>query len=160
VLHAGEGRAEALIESGKLKVKSGRFISAFAFRVPFFAFNFPMKHRLQRVNEVIKRELGEIIPREITFEATLVTIQSVDISPDLKNAFVYVSAIGSGAEKKSVVAKLEEHRQALQRELSKRVILKYTPQLHFKMDDSIERGDRIMEILEKIELPPDNDEQE
>ena len=116
-----------------------------------------MKHRLQRVNEVVKRELSEIIPREVSFKATLVTVQSVDISPDLKNCFVFISAIGTGGEKHEAVVKLEEHRQILQRELSKRVVLKYTPQLHFRMDESIERGARVIDILEKIEIPPDDE---
>lgn len=113
-----------------------------------------MKHRLPRVNEVIKRELSEIIPRQITFEATLVTVQSVDISPDLKNCHVFISAIGTDAEKEGVLARLNDHRQTLQHELSKRVVLKYTPQLHFKIDESIERGDRVMQILNEIEIPP------
>ena len=116
-----------------------------------------MKHRLQRVNEVLKRELSEIILREVSFEAKLVTVQSVDIAPDLKNAFVYVSAIGSDEEKRAAITALREHRQTLQHELTKRVVLKYTPQLHFKIDESIERGDRVIEILDQIELPPDDD---
>lgn len=116
-----------------------------------------MKHRLERVNEVVKRELSEIIPREVSFKATLVTVQSVDISPDLKNCFVFISAIGTGAEKHEAVAKLEEHRQVLQHELSRRVVLKYTPQLHFRMDESIERGARVIDILETIDLPPDEE---
>ena len=113
-----------------------------------------MKHRLERVNEVIKRELGEIIPRELSFEAQLVTVQSVDISPDLKNCFVYVSAFGTDAQKNAAIDALNDHRQTLQREISKRVVLKYTPQLHFKIDEAIERGDRVMQILDEIDLPP------
>ncbi len=116
-----------------------------------------MKHRLERVNEILKRELGEIIPREVTFKATLVTVQSVDVTPDLKNAHVYVSAIGSDAERNSVITKLAENRRLLQHEVSKRVILKYTPHLHFRLDESIERGARIIEILNQIEIPPDEE---
>lgn len=117
-----------------------------------------MKHRLERVNEIVKRELSEIIPREVSFTATLVTVQSVDISPDLKNCHVFISAIGTGGEQHEAVKKLEAHRQILQRELSKRVVLKYTPQLHFRMDESIERGARVIDILEKIDIPADEDE--
>ena len=54
-----------------------------------------MKHRLERVNELIRRELGEIVTREFRFESKLVTIQQVDITPDLKNAHVYVGVIGT-----------------------------------------------------------------
>ncbi len=114
-----------------------------------------MKHRLERVREVIKRELSEIIPREITFTATLVTVQHADVTPDLKNCFVYVSAIGKTEDREAVIEKLQAHRTLLQHELSKRVILKYTPQLHFRLDDSIERGNRVIEILQDLEKPDD-----
>ena len=116
-----------------------------------------MKHRLERVKEVIKRELGEIIPREIAFRATLVTVQHVDITPDLKQCHVYVSAIGSDPEKREAIASLESHCKLLQSCLSKRVILKYTPQLHFHMDTAIERGDRVIELLSKIEIPEEEE---
>lgn len=114
-----------------------------------------MKHRLERVNELIKRELGELINREVTFEATLVTVQQVDITPDLKHAHVFVSVMGNEAQTRAALSKLHDSRSHLQHLLSKRVILKYTPHLHFKIDDSIERGTRVISILEEIDLPPD-----
>ncbi len=54
-----------------------------------------MKHRMLRVNELLKRELSGIIAREITFEGALVTINQVDVAADLKNAHVFVSVLGS-----------------------------------------------------------------
>jgi len=114
-----------------------------------------MKHRLERVNELLKRELGDLLTREISFEAALVTVQQVDITPDLKHAHVFISVMGTEAQAKSAMAKLHGSRSTLQHLLSKRVVLKYTPHLHFKLDDSIERGTRIISILEEIDLPPD-----
>ena len=111
-----------------------------------------MKHRQKRVNELLKRELSLIITREITFEDALVTINQVDVTADLKSAHVYVSVLGSGSGA-NVITKLESHRPALQAELSRHVILKYTPHLVFHLDDSIERGARIIEILQEIEKP-------
>ena len=102
-----------------------------------------MKHRLERVNELIKRELGELISREVNFSAALVTVQSVDVTPDLKHAHVFVSVIGSEEQARAAMAQLHDSRSNLQRLLAKRVILKYTPHLHFKLDESIERGTRI-----------------
>jgi ribosome-binding factor A len=114
-----------------------------------------MKHRLERVNEVVKRELSELITREVNFEPqVLVTITAVDISPDLKQCHVYVSVIGASYQKSDVIAELQEHRISLQRELSKRVVLKYTPHLHFKLDNSIERGSRVLEIIQDLDEPP------
>lgn len=111
-----------------------------------------MKHRLLRVNELLKRELSTIIAREIVFDSALVTINQVDVAPDLKNAHVYVSVLGANAETPAM-AKLEENRTLLQNELSKHVVLKYTPHLIFHLDHSIERGSRVIEILREIDVP-------
>jgi ribosome-binding factor A len=116
-----------------------------------------MKHRLARVNEVIKRELSEIIAREINFSAqTLVTVHAVNVTPDLRQCHVFVSVIGKADQKGRAVAELEEHRGMLQRELAKRVVLKYTPHLNFKLDESIERGSRVLEIMQDLEKPSDD----
>jgi ribosome-binding factor A len=111
-----------------------------------------MKHRLLRVNELLKRELSSIITREVSFDGALVTLNQVDVTPDLKHAHAYVSILG---KKNQVTAmeKLEEHRVILQTALAKSVTLKYTPQLVFHLDDSIERGARVFEILQQIETP-------
>jgi len=116
-----------------------------------------MSLRLLRVCELIKRELGVIIGREIKFEAPLVSVRAVDITPDLKNAHVFISAIGTKWQKEQAIQQLEVQRQHLQHELSRRVILKYTPLLHFQLDESIERGTRVLNLLDEIEptLLPD-----
>ena len=116
-----------------------------------------MKNRLVRVNELIKRELGELISREFTF-TQLVTVLEVDITPDLKHAHVYVSVLGDHPA--AAMAQLHERRKELQSLLSKRVILKYTPQLHFKLDETAERGARIFELLQEIEIPEDEQDSE
>jgi ribosome-binding factor A len=111
-----------------------------------------MKHRLLRVNELVKRELSGIITREVTFDAALVTINQVNVTPDLKKAHVFVSVLGAESGP-SVLAKLEAHRTAFQAELARNIVLKYTPHLIFHLDDSIERGTRVIEILQKLETP-------
>ena len=114
-----------------------------------------VKNRLDRVNELIKRELSDLVRRELTFTAKLVTIQQVDITADLKHAHVYVGVIGTFDEQKQALAELHDKRQRLQTEISKRVVLKWTPQLHFKLDAAGERGDRILQILDDLGLPPE-----
>jgi len=118
-----------------------------------------MNLRLLRVCELIKRELGVIIGREIKFEAPLVSVRAVDITPDLKNAHVFISAIGTKWQKDQALKQLSDQRQHLQHELSRRVILKYTPHLHFELDESIERGTRVLNLLDEIAptLTPDNE---
>jgi ribosome-binding factor A len=109
-----------------------------------------MKHRLLRVNELVKRELSVIIAREINFEGVLVTVNDVDVAADLKSAQVFVSALGP-ARGKNVIETLEAHRSMLQAELSRHVVLKYTPHLIFHLDNSIQRGARVLEILHDLE---------
>jgi len=111
-----------------------------------------MKHRLFRVNELLKRELSSIITREVSFDGALVTLNQVDVTPDLKQAHAYISVFGK-ENQASVMAKLEEHRVILQHALAKAVTLKYTPQIVFHFDDSIERGARVFKILQEIEKP-------
>jgi ribosome-binding factor A len=115
-----------------------------------------MKRRLVRVNEVIRRELSDIISREINFNAqTLVTVHAVNIAPNLRQCHVFVSVLGKPAQKNRVLTELMGHRSLLQRELAKRVVLKYTPHLKFKLDESIERGSRVLEIMQSLDKPQD-----
>jgi len=111
-----------------------------------------MKHRMLRINEIVKRELSGIIAREISFADALVSINHVDVNPDLNNAHVFVSVLGS-ENGESVLSKLASHRATLQAELARHVTMKYTPHLTFHLDDSIERGTRVIEILQEIETP-------
>jgi ribosome-binding factor A len=113
-----------------------------------------MKHRLLRVNEMLKRELSGLITREMNFEQGLVSINRVDITSDLKNAHVFVSVLGTTGA--SVINQLEAHRAALQSALAKHVVLKYTPHLVFHLDDSIERGTRVIEIIQEIDSAREN----
>src|SRR5690242_15864224 len=111
-----------------------------------------MKHRVERVNEVIRRELSDLISREVVLSPkVLVTIPAVSITPDLRQCHVYVSVIGKPEEKDRVIAELENERVALQADLAKRVVLKYTPHLYFRLDESIERGNRVLEIIQDLD---------
>jgi ribosome-binding factor A len=113
-----------------------------------------MKHRMLRINEVVKRELSGIIAREISFEGALVSINHVDVTSDLKNAHVFVSVLGAGAGV-DVMKKLASHRGMLQAELARHVTMKYTPHLIFHLDNSIERGARVIEIIQEMEAADD-----
>lgn len=116
-----------------------------------------MKNRLDRVNELIKRELDGLIRREVAqMPAKLVTVREVEISPDLKHASVWMGMIGTTEEQHASMARLHAHRKELQSLLSKRVVLKFTPQLHFKLDEAGVRGDRVLNILSELNLsePP------
>lgn len=126
-----------------------------------------MSKRLVRVREILKRELGSLLIRDFQFESPLVTIREVDITPDLKQAHVYVTAMGSSAQQRSAIQQLGENRVLLQQQLSRRVVLKNTPHLHFHLDDSIERGSNVIRIMDELGLghdpqpaPPASDQDE
>lgn len=118
-----------------------------------------MKNRLQRVNELLKRELSQCIEREMEFPNTLVTIHDVDVTPDLRKAHVYVGVIGDARQCSEVVKKLNKNRNHLQNEVSRRVTLKNTPHFEFRGDDSVARGVRVVALLDQIALtlPADPD---
>lgn len=111
-----------------------------------------MSQRVLRVKELIQRELGALIQREIDFGGVLVTIHEVEITPDFRHCQVYFGVIGKAKDERWVLDKLEKHRAQFQSKLSKRVILKNTPHLHFKLDHSVERGVHILQAID--DLPP------
>ncbi|MBS0660881.1 MAG: 30S ribosome-binding factor RbfA [Verrucomicrobia bacterium] len=117
-----------------------------------------MKNRPLRVQELIRSELGQLILRELRFTAKLVSIHSVSVTPDLRHAHIYMSVIGTPAEQQEALTKLQDNRSMLQSGLAKRVILKYTPQLAFHLTNSIERGVRVVELLDDLHIPPAEDE--
>src|ERR1700709_536323 len=93
--------------------------------------------RLQRVRELLKRELGEIIRREIPVgDAGLITVNEVNVSADLHSATVYVGVLGSAEQQKKAMGALSKHRKHIQGQMGKAVVLKYTPQLRFLVDES------------------------
>jgi len=109
-------------------------------------------HRMQRVRELLKREIGEAIRREIPVnEAGLVTVNDVDIAGDLRVATVFISILGNSEQQRTGLALLQKNRARIQAFVAKAVILKYTPQLRFVVDDSVVRGNRVLEILAELE---------
>lgn len=111
-----------------------------------------MSLRLERVREMLKRELGEILRREIPMnEAGLLTVNEVGVAADLKSATVFVGVIGTADQRKRAAAILEKESKRIQGLVGRAVVLKYTPHLRFVIDESIERGNRVLEILDELE---------
>jgi ribosome-binding factor A len=79
-----------------------------------------------------------------------VTIHDVDTAADLKAAKVYLGVIGSQMQTEEVLMKLEKKRGFIQNTVMKRVVLRNTPQFSFHADDSVERGVRVLDILDEI----------
>ena len=108
--------------------------------------------RLQRVRELLKREIGEVIRRELpTSEAGLVTVNDVDVAGDLHSAIVFISILGSAEQQKRGLTLLTKNRKRIQGLVGRAVVLKYTPTLKFLIDDSVARGNRVLQIIEELE---------
>ncbi len=108
--------------------------------------------RIQRVNELLKRAIGEAIRQELPVdEAGLVTVNSVDVAGDLKSATVYTSILGDAEQQKRGFALLDRHRPRIQDMMARSVVLKYTPKLRFVLDDSVVRGNRVLQIIDELE---------
>lgn len=110
-----------------------------------------MTKRLLRVRELLRQELGSMIVREHAFPGVLVTINDLEITPDLKHCTVYIGVIGSAQNEESVLETLNRNRTDYQAKINKRVVLRNTPVLHFKIDHSVERGVRVTAIMNQID---------
>jgi ribosome-binding factor A len=111
-----------------------------------------MSLRLQRVRELLKREIGEVICRLLPVnEVGLINVNDVDVAPNLHNATVYIGVLGGEAQKKRAMEALEQSRKRIQGYLGKAVVLKYTPHLRFVLDESVERGNKILRLLDELE---------
>ncbi len=106
--------------------------------------------RLDKVNELMKREIGSFIQKEFEWNGTIVSILQVEITEDLKEGRVWVGVVGRMAPAQ-VIDKLTRHRGAIQKAVSKRVILRNTPRLTFKHDNSAQRGVDLVNLLDDIE---------
>jgi ribosome-binding factor A len=115
-------------------------------------------HRLLRVRELLKREIGEAIRREIPIQqAGLVTVNDVDVAGDLKTAKVYLGLLGNTEQKKTAIDLLNQNRPRIQSLVANAIILKYTPKLKFVVDESVDRGNRVLRIIEELEKDMPNE---
>jgi ribosome-binding factor A len=106
------------------------------------------KDRMRRVNEAVREVLSVAITSDLKDPRIgFVTVTSVDTSPDLRHAHVYVSVLGDDERRTASLAGLESSHGYLQRRVASELRLKHTPQLDFRYDDSVERGQRINRLL-------------
>jgi ribosome-binding factor A len=113
--------------------------------------------RHERVRELLKREIGEAIRREFNVnDAGLITVNDVDVGGDLKSAVVFISILGNADQQKRGLQLLNDNRIRIQGLVGKSVVLKFTPTLKFVIDDSIVRGNRVLQIIEDLEKEADD----
>ncbi|MHB8156989.1 MAG: 30S ribosome-binding factor RbfA [Desulfocucumaceae bacterium] len=116
-----------------------------------------MSHRPGRLSEAIKKEVSDILKNEIKDPRLgFVTITLVEVSGDLRYARVFVSVLGSEDEQKATSLVLERAVGYIRSEIGKRIRLRYTPEIIFKLDNSIERGTRIIKLMEEVKSGGDS----
>lgn len=108
--------------------------------------------RLERLNEQLRAEISDLVARELRDPGLsgLVTITAVETSPDLHHARVYASTLGGEEERGRIIAALQRAAGFLRRKLAERLSIRHVPELSFRPDVSIERGERIMRLLRGI----------
>ncbi len=118
-----------------------------------------MAHRIERVNNLIRQEISELLQRQIKDPrlSSFIAVTDVDTSPDLKYAKIFVSCISSQEKKQEILSALAAASGFLRNELTRRLRLRRIPELNFYWDDSIERGAHLLELIDRVrtEYTPD-----
>lgn len=112
-----------------------------------------MTRRTERLNDVIREEISDLLRREVKdprLEKNFFTITHVETSSDLRHAKVYVSVMGPDEEKKETLKGLEAAAGFLRRQLRDRLTMRRVPDLSFYLDESIERGGRVLELIREV----------
>jgi len=115
-----------------------------------------MTRRTERLNDLLREEISDLVRRELKDPriSGLVSITEVDTSPDLRQARVYVSVMGSKEEQRSTLQALQASSRFLQRQLRRRVTIRRMPELEFIADLSLEHGARILSLLDQEREAP------
>jgi len=106
---------------------------------------------MERVDELLRQEIGTILSRELADPRIgFATITDVETSPDLRHARVWVSVIGQPAEREATLAALGRAMSYVRHTLGLRLRLKRIPELHVQLDDTAERGTRLLRLLSEL----------
>lgn len=112
-----------------------------------------MSNRTVRVNELVQREISDILRKRYQSEAVAVTIAEVRLTPDIREGRVFVAIVGDEATVQAKFRWLRSKAAAIREELGRRIVLKYLPKLEYVLDTSAVRGARILQVLDEIEHP-------
>ena len=119
-----------------------------------------MSNRTVRVNELVQREISDILRKRYQSEAVAVTITEVRVSPDLRDARVFVSVIGDADLAQEKLRWLQSKAHEIREEVGRRIVLKYLPKFEYILDKSAIQGARILQVLDEIEHPRVKDDEQ
>ena len=117
-----------------------------------------MSHRIQRINNLIRQEISELLQRQVKDPrlGSFIAVTEVSTSTDLKHAKVFISFIGSNEERQTALSALTGASGFFRKELAKHLRLRHVPELSFHWDDSIERGDHLLQLIDQVSAEQDN----
>jgi len=115
-----------------------------------------MSNRTIRINELLQREISDILRRRYQAEAVAVTVTEVRVAPDLREARVFVSIVGDDDTVEQKLRWIRRTAPAIRAEVSRHVVLKFLPKFEYLLDRSTVRSTRVLQLLDDLgPLPPD-----
>jgi len=110
-----------------------------------------MSHRPERLAEAIKKEVSDLLQNEIKDPRLgFATVTAAEVSADLRYARIFISVLGTAEEQKATMEVLHRVQGYVRGELGRRLRLRYAPEITFKLDSSIVRGTRVLELLHQV----------
>ncbi len=111
-----------------------------------------MSRRLQRLNVLLRQEISELIRRELRDPrlAEIVTLTRVSTSADLSAATVYVSIMGDDDQKRATIDALSSAAAFIRRQLTARLSIRRTPDIHFALDETLEEAARVLDLMKHL----------
>lgn len=110
-------------------------------------------NRPARVAEAIKREMGELLIKEIKdsrVKSSISSVTDVEVTNDLRHAKIFVSIMGTDEQKQSVMEGLESAKGFIRSEIGKRINLRFAPEIHLKLDQSLEKGAKLIDLINQV----------
>jgi ribosome-binding factor A len=115
-----------------------------------------VSNRIVRINELVQREISDILRQRHTAESVAITIAEVRVAPDLRDGRVFVAIVGDAAAVADRFRWLKKRAPEIREELSKRIVLKFLPHLTYVLDESSDRVAKLLRALDQVEpAPPD-----
>jgi ribosome-binding factor A len=111
-----------------------------------------MTYRIERLNSLLRQEISDLVQRQVKDPrlGSFISITNVEVSSDMRYAKVFVSRLGSDSEKQETLCALESASGFIRHELGERMKTRRIPELNFKLDDTIEKANRVLRIIDTI----------
>jgi ribosome-binding factor A len=112
-----------------------------------------MSNRTIRINELLQREISDVLRKHYQSEAVAITINEVRVAPDLRDGRVFVGIIGTEEFRTQKFKWLRQQAPAIREEIGRRVVLKFLPKFEYVLDNTTPKAVRVLELLDQIEKP-------